>query len=132
MEQQQTEIRELKRLVYDLDSRVVQKPWVPKKEPKLPEPDPPRSPPGTVLGLPGKKVDPSSGQYLDNAQESKTIAPDIALVNYEHPQGGVLLNALRTLENDVLHLNPKERVDGIVTEALKQFYKDVFKVQWTV
>lgn len=128
-------------IVYILENRVVQKPWLGKKDkPDTPPPPPPDS--SAILSIIEADIS-ETGEDSDSKMDSKPKdpkspppPPEDNLIISEPPDNpakndennSTLLKAVRELENDLWIDNSKSREDGIVTLALKYFYRDVYKV----
>ncbi|GJQ66617.1 hypothetical protein Trydic_g4589 [Trypoxylus dichotomus] len=132
MEKQGAQIRELTRGMHDLESRVVQKPWLPKKgsmhdslDKKPPSEPPTSAAPPTLSGEPILTLEELETETVD------VVPPTKPMQKIENPN--FLLNALDEIEEEFFKVEDrKSREIGIVTQALNHIYKDVYRLQLTL
>jgi len=119
LERQDAQLRELNRVVADLDSRT----WLPKKLKILPskKDDAPSDEPPLKLN---KLRAPTSPANETDGDSAKT---KIVSGNYD-PQRGYVFQALNMIENEVFYSNPVgERQNGIIQNALVYLNYNIYE-----
>ncbi|KAG4078572.1 hypothetical protein HA402_002686 [Bradysia odoriphaga] len=115
LERQDAQLREINRVVAELDSRN----WIPKKLKMLPsrKDDTPDEPPLKLNKLPV----PASSE-TDGSRQVKNVSG-----NYD-PQRGYVFQALNMIENEVFYSHPvSERQNGIIPNALVYLNYEIYE-----
>ncbi|KAJ3637549.1 hypothetical protein MTP99_000999 [Tenebrio molitor] len=115
-EEQAAHIRELTRKVGELETRVVHKRWIQKNKPSPDEP-PSQEPPQFIPNSEGTV-----------SQEEQDVEDINLIENSKYkPLKGIIFKALSDVENNFLVGQNRRREPGIITKALNQLYKDVYR-----